>query len=51
MQEKILDMLMQDDEITWQSIILDLVKTGELDPWDVDVSILTFKSFESIILN
>lgn len=48
MQEKLLGMLMQKDEITWQSIILDLVKSGEMDPWDVDVSILTFKYLEAI---
>jgi len=48
MQDRILDMLLQDDEITWQAIILDLVKSGELDPWDVDVSILTFKYLEAI---
>lgn len=41
MHDKILDMLMQRDEITWQSIIYDLVKTGELDPWDIDISVLT----------
>jgi len=48
MQEKILDMLMQEDEITWQTIIFDLVKSGELNPWDVDISILTFKYLEII---
>jgi len=47
-QDKLLDMLMQEDEITWQSIILDLVKSGELDPWDVNISILTFKYLEVI---
>ena len=41
-------MLIQEDEITWQAIILDLVKTGELNPWDVDISILTFKYLDII---
>ena len=48
MQDKILDMLLQDDEITWQAIIMDLVKSGELDPWDVDISILIFKYLEAV---
>ena len=31
------------DEITWQSIIYKLVKTEQMDPWDIDVSILAQK--------
>src|SRR3990167_8395863 len=31
------------DEITWQSIIYELVKSEQMDPWDVDVSMLTQK--------
>ncbi|MBI1935639.1 segregation/condensation protein A [Candidatus Woesearchaeota archaeon] len=36
------------DEITWQSIIFDLVKTEQMDPWDIDVSILTQKYIEML---
>jgi len=31
------------DEITWQSILFDLVKTEQMDPWNIDVSILSQK--------
>lgn len=31
------------DEITWQSIIYELVKSEQMDPWDIDVSILAQK--------
>ena len=48
MQDRLLEMLMQEDEITWRTIIIDLVKSGELDPWDVDVSVLTFKYLEIV---
>jgi len=48
MQDKILDLLMQKDEITWQTILLDLVKTNELDPWDIDISILANKYLEVV---
>jgi len=41
-------MLLQEDEITWQSIIHGLVSSGELDPWDIDISILTKKYVETI---
>lgn len=48
MQDKILDMLLKRDEITWQTIIYDLVRSEELDPWDIDVSILSRRYLETI---
>ena len=48
MQEKILDMLMKEEEITWQSIIYDLIKKEEMDPWNVDISKLSQKYLETI---
>jgi len=47
-EEKIYDLLMKENEITWQSIIQDLVKTEEMDPWDIDVSKLTQKYLEAV---
>ena len=47
-QEKLLNFLMEDNEITWQSIILDLVKNGEIDPWDIDLSILTQRYLDAV---
>ncbi|MBS3155354.1 segregation/condensation protein A [Candidatus Woesearchaeota archaeon] len=48
MQDRIYNMLMQKDEITWQSIIYDLVRTGEMDPWDIDISILSKRYLEAL---
>ena len=36
------------DEITWQTIIYELVKNEQMDPWDIDVSILTQKYIEML---
>lgn len=36
------------DEITWQSIIYELVKSEQMDPWDIDVSILTQKYIDML---
>ena len=47
-QDKILSLLMQKDEITWQTILYDLVKSGEIDPWDIDISILSKKYLEIV---
>ena len=42
-REDIFEMLFDKDEITWQDIIYDLIKTEKMDPWDVDVSLLAEK--------
>jgi len=36
------------DEIMWQGILYELVRSEKMDPWDVDVSILTKKYLETI---
>lgn len=41
-QEQIHDLLFNRD-ISWQEIIYDLINTDQLDPWDVDIVILTEK--------
>lgn len=48
MQDQILDMLLKQDEITWQTILYDLVKTEQMNPWDIDVSILSQKYLETL---
>lgn len=48
MQEKIFDLLVNNDDIQWQTILYDLVKTEQMDPWDVDISTLTQKYIEII---
>jgi len=48
MQDQIFDMLMREDDITWQDIITDLVKSEKMDPWDIDVSILTQKYIDML---
>ncbi|RMF55912.1 hypothetical protein D6745_00820 [Candidatus Woesearchaeota archaeon] len=42
-QEKIFSLLLEEDDVTWQTIIYDLVKTEQMDPWDIDVSLLSQK--------
>lgn len=42
-EHDIFEMLFDKDEITWQDIIYDLIKTEKMNPWDVDVSILAEK--------
>lgn len=47
--ERIFNILLSKaDEITWQSIIYELVKTEQMDPWDIDVSNLAQKYIEML---
>lgn len=48
MQDKLYNMLVEKDDITWKTIILDLVKEEKMDPWDIDVSLLAQKYLEAI---
>lgn len=38
------------DKLSWQAIIYDLVNSEQLDPWDIDLSILTEKYLEKVKL-
>jgi len=40
-QDKIFSLLFDSEEITWQSIIYDLMKKGDMNPWDIDVSVIS----------
>ena len=46
-QEQIHDLLFN-REIGWQEVIYDLINTEELDPWDINITILTDKYLEQI---
>lgn len=40
--------LITGEELSWQTIIYDLVKTEQLDPWDIDIGILADRYVEII---
>lgn len=48
MQEQIYEMLINKDEITWQTLIYELVRTEQMDPWDIDISLLTKRYLETL---
>ncbi len=47
-QEKIFNILFDNDEITWQTIIYDLIQKENMNPWDIDVSRLSQKFLEKL---
>ncbi|PIN73890.1 hypothetical protein COV20_02120 [Candidatus Woesearchaeota archaeon CG10_big_fil_rev_8_21_14_0_10_45_16] len=48
MQQKIFDMLLEEEEISWKNILYDLVKSEQMDPWDINITLLTQKYIEVI---
>jgi len=39
--DKIFNLLFDKDEVTWQSVLYELVRSEEMDPWDIDIGLLT----------
>ena len=48
MHDRIFQIIVNENEITWQTIITDLVKKEDMDPWDVDVSDLSNKYIQTV---
>ncbi|TKJ17824.1 hypothetical protein CEE44_04860 [Candidatus Woesearchaeota archaeon B3_Woes] len=46
--EQIHEILFEKDDVTWQSIIYELVKSEKIDPWDIDINKLTQKYIEVV---
>lgn len=47
-EDNLLETLMHEDDITWQSMIFELVKTEQMDPWDVNLGDLSEKFISMI---
>jgi segregation and condensation protein A len=48
MQEQIFEMLFDKDDVTWQTMLYELVRTEKMDPWDIDISLISQRFFEMI---
>lgn len=48
MQDKIFDLLLEQDDITWKTLLYDLVKSEEMDPWHIDISLLSQRFIDVI---
>ena len=48
MHDRIFNLLVEQDEISWKSMIFNLVKKEGLDPWDINVSSLAEKYIKKL---
>ncbi|MFH1589603.1 MAG: ScpA family protein [archaeon] len=46
--DRIFNILFQEDELTWQNIIYDLVRSEEMDPWNINISLIAQKFLEKL---
>jgi len=42
------NMLFEEDEVTWQTMIYELVRTEEMDPWDINLKVLSGRFLEVV---
>lgn len=48
MQEQLFDMLFNKDDVTWQTMLYELVRTEQMDPWDIDIALLAQRFFDTV---
>ena len=47
-QQQVLNILFDQDDLSWKDILLNLVKTEQMDPWDIDITQLTQKYIQAV---
>lgn len=47
-EDQIFTLLFEQDELSWQNIIMELIKTEQMDPWNVDVSVIADKFIKTL---
>ncbi len=47
-QQQVVELLLEQDEISWRTILYDLVRTEQMDPWDINITIITQKYIDLI---
>src|SRR3989344_8120599 len=48
MQEEIYSLILDKDDVTLQSLLYELVRTEKMNPWDIDVSLITRRYLEAL---
>lgn len=47
-EDKVINVVLSKDEVTWLSMLYELVKQEDMDPWDINVSLLVQKYIEML---
>ena len=46
--ERVMDIVLRQDDLVWKDLIYDLVRQEHMNPWDIDVSLLAEKFLEML---
>ncbi|MBW2965983.1 segregation/condensation protein A [Candidatus Woesearchaeota archaeon] len=47
-QDQVFEIIFDKDDVTWQSILYELVRTEQMDPWDINISLLAQRFLEML---
>ena len=47
-QDEIFELLFNKDEVTWQTMLYELVRSENMDPWDIDIKLLAQRYLEML---
>ncbi len=47
-QEQVFQILFEHDEVTWKQLIFGLIESEEMDPWDIDITLIAQKFIEML---
>jgi len=47
-QDQVFQILFENDEITWKQIIFQLIDAEEMDPWDIDITLISQRFLEML---
>lgn len=48
MHDKLYQLIVENDDISWKALLLDLVNSEQMDPWDIDISVLTQRYIDRV---
>lgn len=48
MDDKLFNIIFESDDVSWKTLLLELIKSEGMDPWDINVSLLTKKYIDII---
>jgi len=48
MHDKLYQLIVENDDISWKALLLDLVNSEQMDPWDIDIGLLTQRYIDRI---
>src|SRR3989344_5656361 len=47
-QKHILDLIVHKDDVSWKNIIFELISSEQMDPWDINISLLAQRFLEEL---